>query len=231
MFSSLWSVLLTFVIGLSGILYLRAKWKLTYWQRRGIPSLPTNLIFGNFKDSILMKIAPGLLLGRLYNEANDDDPFLGVYILHQPFLILRSPELIKNILVKDFAAFPNRFFASPKDSNDPVGSRGLFSIHNPEWRYLRTKLSPSFTSGKLKSLFNLMLESAEFLNDYMKKRFEDDDRAAKKFEFKDTSTRFTTDVISSLAFGIRTNSFEDPPPEFYAKSECLESEKIISKFL
>ncbi|XP_043282965.1 cytochrome P450 6k1-like [Venturia canescens] len=218
MFSSWSSFLLTCLIGLLGIFYLRAKWKLSYWQRRGIPSLPTNLIFGNFKDSFLLKIAPGFLLGRLYSEAKEDDAFIGVYILHQPFLLLRSPDLIKKILVKDFAAFPNRFFASPRDSTDLVGSRGLFSIHNPEWRYLRTKLSPTFTTGKLKSLFNLMLESSEFLNSYMKKRFDGDDNAVKKFEFKDTSTRFTTDVISSLAFGIRTNSFEDPPPEFYTRS-------------
>lgn len=216
--SSCSSTLLVGIASLLGVFYLWAKWKLSYWQRRGVPTLPTDLLFGNLKDSILMKVSPGYVLGRLYREADDDAPFVGVYIMHNPFLLLRSPEMIKQILVKDFSAFSDRYFAAPQSSNDPVGSLGLFSIKNPEWRYLRTKLSPAFTSGKLKNLFGLMLESAESLNAYITERFRGIDGGNVTIEFKDTSTRYTTDVISSLAFGIRTNSFENPPPEFYKNS-------------
>ena len=215
------SFILSVLAGVFCIFYLWAKWKHSYWQRRGVPSLPTNFIFGNFMDSILGKIAPGYLLGRLYREAPEDAPFVGVYIMHQPFLLLRSPDLMKQIYVKDFHVFFDRYFGQPINTHDRIGSRGLFSLKNPEWRYLRTKLSPAFTSGKLKSLFELMVESAETLHGFMDKKFVNANSSFQTFDLKDASSRYTTDVISSLAFGIKTNSFDEPPPEFYTRSELL----------
>lgn len=72
------------------------------------------------------------------------------------------------------------------------------------------KLSPIFTSGKLKEMFPLIVESAGNLEKYL-------DEVIKKNEIvecRDLAAKFTTDVIGSCAFGINTNSLLDEDSEF-----------------
>ncbi|XP_044584080.1 cytochrome P450 6k1-like isoform X2 [Cotesia glomerata] len=219
-------MLATTVAILASIFYVWAKYKLTYWQQRGVPTLPTNLIFGNFKDAMLLRVSPGYLLGRLYNEARGDPPFLGIYIMHKPFLILRDPKIIKQMIIKDFNFFQNRYFSS-RNRNDKLGTDNLFSINNPEWKYIRTKLSPTFTSGKLKQLFHLMVETSDNMKNYLDNKFADDKNKIQSIEVKDTSTMYTTDIVASLAFGISTNSFDQPTPEFYKRR--FEGDSLVAQ--
>ena len=75
---------------------------------------------------------------------------------------------------------------------------------------MRTKLSPIFTSGKLKEMVPLMLECARNLERYVEKVA----RAGKPVECRDLAAKFTTDVIGSCAFGINMNAIEDERSEF-----------------
>jgi cytochrome P450 family 6 len=114
-------------------------------------------------------------------------------------------DIIKSILVKDFNVFPNRgIYFNEKD--DPVSAH-LFNIENDQWKNLRQKLSPTFTSGKLKMMFATIDEVSERLL----KIFESNNVV----EIKDILARFTTDVIGSSAFGLECNSLENPNSEFY----------------
>lgn len=163
-----------------------------------------------------MRKPPGVLLGELHQRAADEDDVIGIYILHKPFLLARNPELIKQIMIKDFHVFPNHHFDG-RSTSDKMGKWGLFTIKNPEWRQLRSKMSPVFTSGKLKSLFLLMVESGEMMRDHLRDQFADTSEIV-SIPLKDTFYKYTTIVISSLAFGIRTNCFDTPAPEFYVNS-------------
>ncbi|KAL6258450.1 hypothetical protein P5V15_010406 [Pogonomyrmex californicus] len=207
---------LAILSSLFATLYLWMKWKHTYWQRRGIRSLPAHWFFGHFKDAILMRKPAGVVLGDLHHQGTDEDDVLGIYILHKPFLLVRNPELIKQIMIKDFHIFPNHHF-SARSSTDKVSKWSLFTIDNPEWKYLRAKMSPVFTSGKLKNLFLLMQESGEKMRDYLRDYVGKESKAV-PITIKDTFYKYTTDVISSVAFGIRTNCFDTPPPEFYVNA-------------
>nr|UEN71144.1 cytochrome P450 4AV17 [Meteorus pulchricornis] len=211
------TILTTSVAVSFGIFYVWAKYKLSYWQRLGVPTLPTNILFGNFKDSIFLRISPGFLLGRLYKEANSDWPFFGVYMMQKPFLVLRDPKLIKQVLIRDAHIFQDRFFSS-NNTNDLLGSRNLVSIKHPEWKYLRAKLSPTFTTGKIKQFFSLMVETSRFLNNFLENKFNNTGDTVQSFEVKELCTMYTTDIISSVAFGVSTNSFDIPAPEFYVRS-------------
>ncbi|XP_063982821.1 cytochrome P450 6k1-like [Diachasmimorpha longicaudata] len=199
--------------------YIWAKWKLSYWQRRGVPTLPTNIFFGNFAESIYGRISAGYLLGKLHNQADPDLKFLGVYIFQKPVFLVRDPTLIRQILIKDFSIFSNRYFSVESD-NDQIGTKNLFSVNNPRWQHMRHKLSPAFSTAKLKGLFKLMVESSHSLTNYLEKQFTDP-RGIKIIDVEDASTRFITDIIASLAFGINTNSFEESTQEFYTRSREL----------
>ncbi|XP_011256437.2 cytochrome P450 6k1 [Camponotus floridanus] len=197
-------------------LFLWLKWKHSYWQRRGVRTLPAHWFFGHLKDAMLLRKSAGVIIGELHRQAADEDNVIGIYILYKPFLLVRNPELIKQIMIKDFHLFPNRHFDG-KSNSDTLGNWSLFSVKNPEWRQLRTKMSPVFTSGKLKSLFLLMQESGEMMREYLQGQFADSNIVS--ISVKDLFSKYTTIVIASMAFGIRANCFDTPPPEFFVNSQ------------
>jgi len=61
------------------------------------------------------------------------------------------------VLIKDFNRFTNRY-ARCDPHGDVLGSNNLFLVRNPQWKEIRTKLTPVFTSGKLKAMYPLMQE-------------------------------------------------------------------------
>ncbi|KAI4502769.1 hypothetical protein M0802_001813 [Mischocyttarus mexicanus] len=199
---------------LTMVFYFWMKYKHSYWKRRGVPSLPTSSLLRQLKDIILMRKSGSMALGDLYLEGNDNDKFLGIYIFHKPFLLIRDNELVKSILIKDFDIFCNRYF-SVKSSND-MATFNLFSADNPEWKHLRVKMSPVFTSGKIKKLFYLMLETSETMIDFLQEI--SDKKSNITIDAKDVFMKYTTDVVSTIAFGVRTNSFKEETSEFFKKS-------------
>lgn len=83
-------------------------------------------------------------------------------------------------------------------------------MRGPQWRKLRAKLTPTFTSAKMKMMFNLMNECAEELRNFLEgpaSRNED-------LEVKEIMSKFTTDIIGSCVFGLKCNSLTDPNSEF-----------------
>ncbi|CAG2174462.1 unnamed protein product [Oppiella nova] len=87
------------------IAYYYFWWRnaLSYWKDRHIPGPKPIPIVGNYLNNAL-KVRPFVEMewyktyGKVY----------GLYILSKPRLTVADPELIKQILVKDFDAFRNR---------------------------------------------------------------------------------------------------------------------------
>lgn len=86
----------------------------------------------------------------------------------------------------------------------------LFALETERWRPMRAKLSPIFTSGKLKEMFPLIIECSKNMEPYLDKIAE----RGKYIECRDLAAKFTTDVIGSCAFGIDMNSISDKDSEF-----------------
>jgi len=126
----------------------------------------------------------------------------------RPALLLRDPDLIKTILVKDFNTFYERNVRS-NHKTDPL-SQNLFLLKGPAWRLLRVKLSPIFTSFRLKQMFPLITACAENLTKYIDVY----STKGKPLEMKEVAAKFSTDVISTCAFGIQSNCLMDPNAEF-----------------
>jgi len=118
---------------------------------------------GNFMECLLLKKAPSYFLKEFYKPAKRE-AYIDFYIFDKPYLLLRDPKIIKNILIKDFNSFFNRYKCA--DPNDCIGYTNLFFIKNSAWKIVKTKLTPFFTSGKLKKMFGLMLECGKHLDEY-----------------------------------------------------------------
>lgn len=95
------------LIGILTILYLFLRRTYSYWERKGFKTLPNyNYIFGHFKEILAQKEFVGDFITRLYNSSSE--PFIGLYSILRPILLVRDPDLIRSILVKDFAHFTDR---------------------------------------------------------------------------------------------------------------------------
>lgn len=202
------------------LFYAYAKYKLSYWSRRGVKSPPTHLFFGNFKDCITLKKSPGEKMREIYNSADPDDLYIGFYIFHKPLLLLRDHDLIKQVMIKDFDVFPNRRFGSGSQ-RDPIGLDSILSMHQPKWKYVRNKLTPVLTGQKLKNMIPLMIESGKPMLNFIENLPTNEDGWS-VYEIKDISVRYSTDILASLTFGININSFDDNETAFCKTGKILQ---------
>ena len=77
----------------------------------------------------------------------------------RPTIVVTDPEMIKEITIKDFPKFQNRWFP---EVNSPMNSF-LFIAKNDQWKRIRTTLSPTFSAMKLKEVIPVMEDAANVL--------------------------------------------------------------------
>ncbi|XP_014244487.1 cytochrome P450 6a2-like [Cimex lectularius] len=183
-----------------------------YWKKKGYPYVEGSFPLGTRPPLFLSKIYQGHIIEKIYNELSPH-PFGGFYIVQAPHLMLRDPQLIKHIMVKDFSHFRSRF-GKRYSPNDPL-SQHLFNLEGDLWRSVRVKLTPTFTSGKMKMMYALFEACANNLSKVL------DDSVGKDVDIKDLFARFTTDVIATCAFGLEANSLKDPKNEFRTMADKI----------
>ena len=186
------------------LVYFLNQYSFNYWSRHGFKQLNPKLLFGDAKSLLTMKTSLGEYYLDLYNKYKKDGIF-GVYISYSRALVVTDPKLVQDILIRDFNSFTDRPVAVD-EVNDPL-SGNLFNIHGQQWRDLRVKLSPTFTSGKLKGMFSVITDCGKVLEKYMDK---DIKRGSDVFEFRDLMARYNTNIISSVAFGIDNDCINEP---------------------
>ncbi|XP_077262487.1 cytochrome P450 6k1-like isoform X2 [Temnothorax americanus] len=227
--------LITAYWGLDGIIvlttliitaYLYMTRKFNYWKKRGVLEASPTPFFGNFTDCVFLKRSPGFLLKDLYDQGKGL-PCIGFYIFDKPALLVRDQEFVKNILIKDFNYFSDRY-GSADANNDRLGYANVFFLKNPAWKLVRTKLSPFFTSGKLKKMFELMSECGDNLDTYLDSlKLEG---KGMEIEIKELAAKFTTDIIGTTAYGLNVNCLNNPDDEFRKYGKIIFTFNIIRSF-
>ncbi|KAI4456040.1 cytochrome p450 [Holotrichia oblita] len=195
-------------------IYYYFKQRFCYWTRRSVPNLEPSIPFGNISPP-WKNIPPAVQYVNFYKEFKARrQKHGGVYLFGKPMYIPVDAELVRNILVKDFQYFSGRGIHFNSERQQCLDN--LFFLDGPRWKTLRQKLTPTFTSGKMKMMFNTMLDCTGPL---LKKMNEMAD-SNEVIDIKDMLAKFTTDVIGSCAFGIECNSFETADSDFrkYGKS-------------
>lgn len=202
----LWNFLLWFSAIAAGI-YLFVKRRYSYWSRRNIVYVEPKFPVGSFKF-FGQKDHFSLQLGEIYQQYREKTSAVGLYFFFSPVLLVTDTELIRSILIKDFQHFQDRG-TYYNEKHDPLSAH-LFNVEYDRWKPLRSKLTPTFTSGKMKFMFSTVVAVAdEFVNciDTLVK-------TDNEMEIYDLLGRFTTDVIGTCAFGIECNSLKDPDAKF-----------------
>ncbi|KAF2897837.1 hypothetical protein ILUMI_08338 [Ignelater luminosus] len=185
------------------------KWCFSHWKSKGVFCLKPSIPFGNAGELVLQKRTIGLEFKHVYDEFKKRGlKYGGYYFFMRPLFVPVDLDLVKHIMAKDFAHFTDHVIHINEQS-DPL-SVHLFSLKGQKWKGLRAKLTPTFTSGKMRMMFQTLVDCSTGLVNVMDK-FVMEKQA---IDIKEIVGRFTTDIIGSCAFGIDCSSLKNPDSEF-----------------
>ncbi|XP_055593928.1 cytochrome P450 6A1-like [Uranotaenia lowii] len=195
--------LLLIVASLIAYAIFKVRKQLRFWKDLGIPHNEPN-----FSRNLRPTTHMAQRLQSYYHKYKGQFPMAGMYLFTKPVGLVIDLDLLKCIYVKDFQYFHDRgMYYNERD--DPLSAH-LFNLEGAKWRNLRTKISPTFTSGKMKMMYPTMIAAGMQFSDYMNEKV----AVESEFELKDLLARFTTDVIGMCAFGIECNTMKDPNAQF-----------------
>ncbi|XP_039955220.1 cytochrome P450 6a9-like [Bactrocera tryoni] len=225
---SMTAVLLMLILAMLVALGIFMHRRLNYWRRLGVAHDKPNWLLGNLAG-IHRTVSYADISRNIYLKYKGTGPFCGFYFFLRPAVVLLDVDLIKNVLITDFANFADRgMFNNERD--DPLTGH-LFLLDGHKWRSLRGKLSPTFSSGKMKFMFPTIVEVTHNLVEVLGEQL----REEKIVELKEILARYTTDIIGKVAFGIACNSLRDPDAEFRVMGRRSFSEErhgpLVSGFL
>lgn len=177
-----------------------------YWRKRGVKFIEPTFPFGNFGPTFRQKLSLGEVVQKYYNSTTE--AFVGIFVAFNPTLVICDPELARTILIKDFQHFHDRPIVIDEEQ-DPLSGH-LFSLGGKKWDNLRAKLSPTFTSGKLKAMFPTLVACGDPLKKFMEQAASREETV----EVREILAQYTTNVIASVAFGIDIDCIADPDTDF-----------------
>jgi cytochrome P450 family 6 len=189
------------------VVYVYFKKSFSYWKNRNVPYVEPIFPAGNFAEALLLRKTIGQVHQSSYRKL-EGKKYGGIYSFTEPRFLLRDPDIIKTVLVKDFQSFHDHGLFRDEDLEPLLGH--LFLIGGSRWKNLRAKLTPTFSSGKMKMMFQTFVECGQELGSTLEKSASNEE----VIEIKDIMARYSTDIISSCAFGIQCNCLKNPEAEF-----------------
>jgi len=183
-------------------------------ERCGVPLIKPTFLFGsgpwnlhqiNFTE---LDMERDRLYGKVY----------GFYDMSTPWLSIADPAIVKKILVKNFDSFSSHQFTSSDQKH-----RTLEQANGQEWKDLRKGLSPTFSSGKIKGMLDLLDGGVTQMIDHLEMVTKVDTLV----NVKDVFQKMALDVIARCAFGIDSNSFANPDNKMLGSGRSIFEEFIV----
>nr|AHW57301.1 CYP6AB47 [Chilo suppressalis] len=196
-----------FLIALTALYWYSTK-NFNYWKDRGIKHDKPIPLFGTMARNYLFQ--KSLTEIAVYNYWKyPKEKVVGMFMAIAPALCLRDPEIIKEVLTTDFLYFYPRGLNSHDEVIEPM-MKNLFFADGDLWRLLRQRMTPAFTTGKLRAMFPLIVERAEKLQT----RTANAAAKGKALDARDLMARYTTDFIGACGFGLDSDSLNDEESAF-----------------
>lgn len=208
--SSIFLDTMAFLTTTIALIYTYFFYMYNYWHRQGIPYEKASIPFGSIPSpTSKAREHNNLVMRRWYNKHKKlGHKHYGHFLLDKPMYTPIDVEIIRCIVTRDFEYFKDRGLYY-NEKSDPVGAH-LVTLTGNKWKYMRGKISPAFSSGKMKMMFNTLVECGqEMMNLIERKRLEQS-----TVDAKEVTSCYGTDVIGSCAFGLECNSFKDENSPF-----------------
>ncbi|KAH8401477.1 hypothetical protein KR009_005750 [Drosophila setifemur] len=203
-------ILLAFV-GL--FLYKWSVYTFGYFSKKGVAHEKAVPLLGNIPWSVMMGADSYVKFNIDMYLRLKENKIYGVYNFRDPLYYLADPELIRQVGIKSFDNFANhRKGISDGTDDSSILSKSLLMLRDRRWKQMRNTLTPTFTSLKIRQMFELIHSCNVEAVGYIERQL---DTGTSELELNEFFTRYTNDVIATAAFGIQVNSFKDPNNEFF----------------
>ncbi|XP_054161002.1 uncharacterized protein LOC128959081 [Oppia nitens] len=180
-----------------------------YWKKLGIKGPRPFPILGT---TAYMTRTPRQLLAMKWQKQYGK--IYGGFDGNTPLLVVTQSELIKDVLVKDFNIFIDR---AKNQRNHPILSRHLVRETGDDWKRIRSIVSPTFSSGKMKKMYPTIKQC---LNNFVD-ALEVYARESRDVNVKILYGNYTMDVIATCAFATKTNSYNEPNNPFMINAQKI----------
>ncbi|XP_073956995.1 cytochrome P450 9e2-like [Choristoneura fumiferana] len=203
-----WKLILFLTIIFSLFMYYTNTFE--FFEKKGVKFMKPLPVVGNFGARLLAKKSFHQFQYDVY-QFFKGSPYGGIFEGRRPVLYVFDTELIKAVTIRDFDHFVDRNTFS---TNEPrYLSQSLLNLKGSEWKGVRSKLTPAFSSARLKNMLPMIevcsQQMVEFLRQY----------DGKDVEMKDTMGHFTLEVIGACAFGIKCDALTDENANFIKVAE------------
>ncbi|RWS15051.1 protein SZT2-like isoform X7 [Dinothrombium tinctorium] len=208
-------VLFVFALIIS-LLALYIGWRrrlMSTFERNGIKGPKPHLIYGNLRE--LHKDGNVVCIGKWMKQYG---PIFGYYAGASRNLIIADPSLLKQIQIKDFKHFTDRYkFIKRGVTGDPRSQAMLISAEGQRWKELRTILRQAFTVTKLKNSIKCMDDPVNTLLENIDKF----GAGGKEFDIYPLFQGLTMETIGRSAFGITTEAQKNQNDPFLLAAKAI----------
>lgn len=130
-----WTVTISLIVVALAAIYRFITYRQSFFERLGIPHVKPTFLVGN-QGPVLFGIRSFMDQVKLIYNKIPEAKYFGFYMFLQPIIMMKDPEIIKEVTVKYFDNFTDHSsFAI--DELDPLFSRNLFGLRGQKWREYR----------------------------------------------------------------------------------------------
>uniref|UniRef100_A0A8C6X052 Cytochrome P450 3A n=1 Tax=Neogobius melanostomus TaxID=47308 RepID=A0A8C6X052_9GOBI len=191
----------TLLVALVTLFVIYLYWPYGAFKKMGVPGPKPVPLFGTMLAYKRGFMNFDLECNRKYGKT------WGIFDGRQPVLCLTDPAMVKAVLVKEcYSLFTNR---RNFRLNGPLYD-AVSIAEDDQWKRIRSVLSPSFTSGRLKEMFDIMKHHSASLISSMKKKAD----ANQPLELKEYFGPYAMDIVTSTAFSVDIDSLNNPSDPF-----------------
>ncbi|KAF5281261.1 hypothetical protein FQA39_LY05147 [Lamprigera yunnana] len=206
---------------LTAFLYSYFKKTFRYWKERNVPYEKTKCLFGNLLDMLMEKESLGKYFQKLYEKF--DAPYFGIYVFNKPFLVVKDPDVINYILIKDFTSFSEKMIYAD-EIIDPIWSNLLTVMSTAKWRFFRKHLTQTFSSRKLQNMMPLLKQSSKSIQNYLK------DCPKSSASLNNLIGNYTVDSSTKCFLGIDLDNKAKDALRYHIKNYLPSFKKGLYKF-
>uniref|UniRef100_A0A1L8E408 Putative cytochrome n=1 Tax=Nyssomyia neivai TaxID=330878 RepID=A0A1L8E408_9DIPT len=186
-----------------------------YFKDKGIKYLQPKFLLGNSANLFLRRKTMVDYFKDAYFKF-PNEKLMGMFEFRTPAYIIRDPELVKQLAVKEFDSFTDHRSVISSEA-DPIFGKSLISLKGDDWREMRATLSPAFTGSKMRLMFELVSECAKQMVSFIDN--ETKTKGIQTYEMKEFFSRMSNDIIATCAFGFQVDSLTHQTNEFYINAK------------
>ena len=199
--------------------WLRSLYQKRYERFSGIPQLPTSYVWGNLItiDAYTKKLPPKAHIDMAFaamHEALGRPPamVIDLWPINSPMIMIGDHKVAEQVIAST-EAWP---YGLPKVAEFwkglelLIGPKSMVSINGHEWKSLRRRFNPGFSSQNLMEMLPLILDKV----DLFVRRLDRIADTKEEFSLQEYSTDLTFDIIGRVAVDMDMDAQTPNPTEF-----------------